>query len=103
MEKNITDTELAELFVETSKRHHAAFIDSDGVDPEWPMFYAAYVQTRLWDRLGVLITRSELVYVMVDADLALLAGTATGAWPTVYADRVRAFTESKIARSRTTG
>ena len=99
----MADTELAELFVETSKRHHTAFIDSDGVDPEWPMFYAAYVQTRLWDQLGVLLTRSELVHVMVAADAALSAGTATGAWPAAYAERVSAFAESKIARSRTTG
>ena len=99
----MTDTALAELFVETSKRHHAAFIDSDGVDPEWPMFYAAYVQTGLWDQLVVILTRSELVHVMVAADVALSAGTATGAWPAVYAERVRAFAESKIARSRTTG
>ena len=94
----MTDTELAELFVETGQRHHAAFIDSDGVDPEWPMFYAAYVQTRLWDRLGVLLTRSELVHVLVAADVALSAGTATGEWSAVYAERLRAFAESKTAR-----
>ena len=94
----MTEIELAELFVETSERHHAAFIDSAGVDPEWPMFYAAFVQTRLWDQLGVLLTRSELVHVMVDADRALSAGTATGAWPALYAERLRHFAESKIAR-----
>ncbi|MDH3194619.1 MAG: hypothetical protein OEY55_07305 [Acidimicrobiia bacterium] len=93
----MTDTELEELFVETSKRHHAAFIEADGVDPEWPLFYAAYVQTRLWDRLGVLLTRSELVHVMVAADLALSSGSATGDWPSVFAARVRAFAESKTA------
>jgi hypothetical protein len=91
----MTDSDVAELLVEAGKHHHAAYIDTDGVDPEWPLFYASYVQTRLWDGLGVLLTRSELVHVMVSADLAITAGEATGEWPAVYAARLRSFASAK--------
>lgn len=95
----ISDAELEELLTEAGRRHHAAFISSDGVDPEWPLFYAAYVQTRLWDRLGVLLTRSEIVHVLVAADEAFRTGEEAGAWAPVYAQRLRAFAESKAGRT----
>lgn len=88
---------LAELFIEAGQRHHQAFIESDGFDPEWPLFYSAHVQTRLWDRLGVLLTRSEIVHVMVGADRALARGEETGSWPDVYADRLQRFAAEKQA------
>jgi len=83
------------LFVEAGQHHHAAYIDSDGVDPEWPLFYAAYVQTRLWDRLGVLLTRSELVHLLVSADLAIRTGETKGEWSAVYAEQVKSFASDK--------
>lgn len=95
----ITDQALADLLVETGQHHHAAFISSDGVDVEWPLFYAAYLQTRMWDRLGVLLTRSELIHVLVEGDQAFQDGDETGHWPTVYARRLRSFAEAKAARS----
>lgn len=88
---------LAELFIEAGRRHHEAFIESDGVDPEWPLFYSAYVQTRLWDQLGVLLTRSEIVHVMVAADRALARSEETGSWPDVYAERLQRFAAEKQA------
>lgn len=97
MIESISDTELAEVCTEAGARHHAAFIDSDGVDPEWPLFYAAHIQTRLWDRLGVLLTRSELVHVLVGGDLAMRAGVETDEWPQVYARRLREFASRKSA------
>lgn len=93
----MSDEELAELLAETGRRHHAAFLTSDGVDPEWPLFYAAYLQTRMWDRLGVLLTRSEIIHVLVDADQAFRTGEERGPWPPAYARRLRAFAESKAA------
>ncbi len=95
-----SDVDLAGLFMEAGEHHHVAFIESDGVDPEWPLFYAAYVQTKLWDQLGVLITRSELVYLLVGADLAIAAGEETGAWSEVYARRVTAYAARKISSDR---
>ncbi len=37
-------SELADLFRETGSKHHAAFIEADGVDPEWALWYSSYLQ-----------------------------------------------------------
>lgn len=97
MSENVTDAALEKLLVEAGQRHHAAYIESDGADPEWPMFYAAYVQTKLWDGLGVLLTRSELVHVLVSADHDIRSGREDGDWSEVYARRLRAFSAEKAA------
>ena len=52
-----TVEELAELLLETGHHHHQAYVSSDGVDPEWALWYADYLQTRLWDGAGSLPTR----------------------------------------------
>ena len=96
---DISDEQLADLLMEAGRHHHAAFITSDGVDAEWPLFYAAYLQTKLWDRLGILLTRSEIVHVLVAADEAFRTGEEQGAWPPVYARRLRSFAASKAARN----
>ena len=83
----ITPEELAELLREAGRRHHAAFAESDGADPEWALWYAAYLQARLWDRLGRLLTRSEIVYSLIGSDReAREKGIAD--WPPLYAERL---------------
>jgi hypothetical protein len=43
----LNEKELAALFMETGKHHHKAYESLDGVDPEWTLFYAGYLQTRI--------------------------------------------------------
>ena len=62
MSGRISEKELSELFMETGKNHHHAFEMSEGKDPEWPLFYSGYLQARIWDRLGRIPSRSELIY-----------------------------------------
>jgi len=67
----MTDTSLAqqieELFREAGGAHHQAYIDTDGEDPEWPLWYADFVHERLGQLLGAKFTKSELVYLIVMA------------------------------------
>ena len=35
---------LEDLFRETGEAHHQAYIETDGADPEWPLWYAGYLQ-----------------------------------------------------------
>lgn len=98
MTNRITDAELSEMLVDAGRHHHTAFIDSDGVDPEWPQFYAAYIQTQLWDGLGVVPTKSELIFILLGAEEAIRKGAETGAWPDVYARWIRVFANEKSAR-----
>lgn len=93
-ERRITHAELTELLREVGPRHHAAFAASDGVDPEWPMWYAGYLQAHLWDRAGRLPTRSELVHVLVRADREYRASGEAGPWPPFYARLLLAELES---------
>ena len=34
---------LASLFEETGQAHHRAFEKTDGMDPDWPLWYAGYL------------------------------------------------------------
>lgn len=89
MSEKISESELSDLLMQTGKNHHHAYKASDGTDPDWPLFYAGYLQTRLWDRLGRLPTRSELVYLLVAADKEFqTSDQAYEQWPGFYAKRV---------------
>ena len=82
----MTEDELAALFVETGHRHHEAYLESDGVDPECVSWYAAYVQAHMWDRLGRLLSRSEIGSLILRADAEVRANPQNGDdWPHVYA------------------
>ena len=61
--------DIIELLAETGKAHHQAFIATDGDDPEWPMWYAEFMHTKLMDIMDLNFTQSELIYVLVAADL----------------------------------
>ncbi len=60
----LTD-KLAALFKETGYAHHQAFLATDGADADWPLWYAGYLEKRLPELLGVSLTKSEIVYLMV--------------------------------------
>lgn len=78
--------DLAELLLETGHHHHQAYIESDGADPDWALWYAGYIQARLWDSLGSLPSRSRLVHLLLSAEEAHLAeGDPELAWPPYYA------------------
>ena len=85
MSTTITRPDLAALLRETSERHHTAFIESDGADPEWALWYADYVQAHLWDRAGRLPSRSELVYLLIGAERAHAASGSDEPWSDTYA------------------
>ena len=67
MNNVITETELAALVSDAGHAHHAAYIESDGIDPDWAMYYAGYLEAHLGDRLGRKASRSELTYLLIKA------------------------------------
>ncbi|MEZ4669787.1 MAG: hypothetical protein R3E39_17925 [Anaerolineae bacterium] len=62
---SVTD-QLTDLFRQTGKAHHAAFAATDGADDEWPLWYADYLTDKLPALVGKTLTKSELVYRLVD-------------------------------------
>ena len=57
--------ELAALLLKASHAHHEAFKEVDGDDPEWPLWYAEYLQESLPALLGVKLTKSRIVFELI--------------------------------------
>lgn len=94
------DPRLIDLINRSGPAHHQAFLEVDGWDPEWPIWYAEYFWAPIQEFLPREVTKSELTYLLVKgykewqegADWAqLLAGilareiTATGSTNRPYA------------------
>jgi glutaredoxin len=81
-------TRLAELFRQTGEAHHEAFAETDGEDPEWPIWYAEHLEDRLAPFLAAPLTRSRLVFCLVETDDEHRATDPDAPWPEYYARRV---------------
>jgi glutaredoxin len=77
---------IAALMVETGKAHHHAFAATDGADPDWPIWYAEYLQAPLGKLLQTPFTKSQLVYCVMYADFERTARASDSNWPEFYAD-----------------
>lgn len=84
METALDVGEFADLIVSTGEKHHEAYRASDGVDPEWALWYAGYLQAAIWDRAGTVPSRSRLVHLLVEAERRYPAADHQD-WPTKYA------------------
>lgn len=83
----MADTEnVAAVLREAGPAHHQAFIETDGEDPDWPLWYAGYLQESLSAALGVTLTKSELVYQLVDLERARQVEAPDADWPDFYAE-----------------
>jgi glutaredoxin len=80
-------TQLAELFKQTGEAHHQAFLETDGEDPEWALWYAEYLHERLAPFLAAPLTRSRLVFCLIGADEEHRATESDVPWPEYYARR----------------
>jgi glutaredoxin len=88
MSDEVTVERLAALFRQTGEAHHEAFAETDGEDPEWPIWYAQYLQDRLMPFLAAPLTRSRLVFCLVETDDEHRATDPDAPWPGYYARRV---------------
>ena len=80
-------TQLAELFKQTGEAHHQVFLETDGEDPEWALWYAEYLHERLAPFLAAPLTRSRLVFCLIGADEEHRATESDVPWPEYYAHR----------------
>ncbi|NIV31834.1 MAG: hypothetical protein GWN58_20810 [Anaerolineae bacterium] len=77
--------ELAELLRQAGKAHHQAYIETDGEDPEWPLWYAEYLIDKVPEHLGRQPTKSELVYLLLAAAKRQDVEANDDPWPEYYA------------------
>ncbi len=80
-----TTEALADLFRAAGSAHHHAFIGTNGDDPEWPDWYAHFLQTKLNAVLSVRWTRSEIVHLLLHAELERSRATPRPEWAEFYA------------------
>ncbi len=86
MTEDARSTGLAELLKETGGRHHQAFAATDGVDPEWPLWYSQYLEGKIDRYLEAEPTRSKIVQCLLNADDAHNTERPNQPWPTFYAN-----------------
>jgi hypothetical protein len=75
---------LADLLKRTGDAHHAAYKATDGTDPEWAGWYAGHLQALIGDGLGCPITRSEIVYLLCEAQKDQDSSGSTEPWTDYY-------------------
>ncbi|MDH3533011.1 MAG: glutaredoxin [Gammaproteobacteria bacterium] len=81
-------TNLVELFREAERAHQAAFAATAGADPDWPIWYADYLQEPFAQRLGLDFCKSRLIYCLMNADLEHQARSPDADWAEIYADQI---------------
>ncbi len=85
------DTELRSKLVgllrEADRAHHDRVGLDDMSDPDWPIWYADYLQEPLADQLDMQFNKSRLIYCLMDADFDHQARSPDSDWAEHYADR----------------
>ena len=78
---------LADLFHQTGEDHHVAFAATDGVDPDWSIWYADHLLQRgLEQLLEAKLLKSDLIYLLVLADKLRNLEAPGSRWERYYAD-----------------
>jgi hypothetical protein len=85
-QSNLKD-KLATLLHQTAEDHHVAYKETDGVDPDWSIWYAGHLLEQGFDKmLDATILKSDLIYLLVMADKQQLAEAPGAKWERYYAD-----------------
>jgi hypothetical protein len=78
--------QLEMMFREVGKSHHEAFLETGGVDPAWPLWFADWLMGKLPALLGTSVTKSELVYLLVHLSKEQPHQAPDMPWPRYYAE-----------------
>lgn len=87
-EATLTVEELTAMLSTTAHHHHQAFHESDGIDPDWALWYASHLQGIMWDRAGEIPTRAKLVQILMNSDEEFVASGSTDEWHPFYAANI---------------
>ena len=78
---------LADVFHQTAEDHHVAYAATDGVDPDWSIWYAGHLlDLGLEEMLDAKLLKSDLIYLLVLADKQQNLDAPGGRWERYYAD-----------------
>jgi hypothetical protein len=78
---------LAALLHQTAEDHHVAYKETDGVDPDWSIWYAGHLlENGIEQLLDARLLKSDLIYLLVLADKQQMSEAPGAHWETYYAD-----------------
>ena len=84
MSDSLTVETLAALIMKAGHSHHEAYMDSDGIDPEWALWYSGFLQANLFGLVEKIPTRSALIHMLVQGEKDHPVDV-TPEWPAAYA------------------
>ena len=86
----IDTSAVADLLHEVAETHHRVYRITDGDDPDWASWYAAWLidLSELPELLNRKPVRSELVYLLVLLDKEFADQSPGGPWEQYYAGRL---------------
>lgn len=79
--------QLAALLHQTAEDHHVAYKATDGVDPDWSIWYAGrLLDCGIEKMLNATLLKSDLIYLLVAADKQINHDAPGAQWEQWYAD-----------------
>ena len=86
-EKTQRKEAIAALLHQTAEDHHVAYKETDGVDPDWSIWYAGYLLENNFEQmLDAKLLKSDLIYLLVLADKQQMSEAPGAHWENYYAD-----------------
>lgn len=68
-EKTQRKEAIAALLHQTAEDHHVAYKETDGIDPDWSIWYAGHLLKNGFEQLlDAKLLKSDLIYLIVLAD-----------------------------------
>lgn len=78
---------IAALLHQTAEDHHVAYKKTDGVDPDWSIWYAGHLlENGFAALLDATLLKSDLIYLLVLADKEQAIHAPGARWENYYAD-----------------
>lgn len=86
-EKTQRKEALAALLHQTAEDHHVAYKETDGVDPDWSIWYAEHLlENGIEQLLDAKLLKSDLIYLLVLVDKQQMSEAPGAHWENYYAD-----------------
>src|SRR5947209_8954272 len=78
---------LAELLHQTAEDHHLAYKATDGVDPDWSIWYAGHLLEQGIEKLlEAKLLKSDFIYLLVLVAKQQMSEAPGAHWENYYAD-----------------
>ena len=85
-EKRQRKEKIAALLHQTAEDHHVAYKETDGVDPDWSIWYSGHLLEQGFEALlNAKLLKSDLIYLLVLADKQQMMEAPGGQWEQYYA------------------